>query len=212
MVQSKEEMKSVAEKIMSFNHQTEIEQIIRDNKKEFKVGDNKYRVHYHTLEDNVELDEAQSREYARLIQDPNFLFRLDWVALYKKKNIDLEELDDVYNTINSELKELYIKITEEVEEVGKERYMDTIIEKLQKQEEIINKKKDLLKFSIEDRFNWFTKLYGVYLTLDKEVNGKYVRAYSSFEEFKKSDNNPEQQEVMLKAVSYYKVLNHPKEL
>jgi len=219
MIERKDEIKKVAEKILENSQHNELEDLFKNNFKIWKVGEINYRVHFATHEDFRDLDDALAQEYTRLMRSPNYLHRCDWIKMYEEKGTgndkykNLEDLDDRYNEISRELNELSPKIVEEVDDVARNRLFEgQYIPLVDEQYELSQLKKHLLRYSIEDKLNWFTNLYGVYLTLDIEVDGKFQRKFKSFDEFMKVENSPELEDIILTATRYFKTLNHPKEL
>jgi len=58
------------------------------------------------------------------------------------------------------------------------------IEKIQHEIQLLSiKKTTYLEFSIENQVNLFSYSYLTYLMTEKEVDGKWVRAFNSYDEF-----------------------------
>lgn len=200
------EIKQIAEQINNNQQKAELEKILSDNKAVWEKDNAKYRVHYPTHEDVIAIEDAVAREYSRLVQDPAFLFRADWIVNYRKKNIDIEAMEEEYNEKTEELNQLSIKMTEETDEAEKKKIFHEYLLLLDEQEQLFYKKHDLLKFSIEDKVNFYSKMFGVYVTLDVEKDGKFERLFKTFEDFMKADTNENLKDIMITANKYYQLM------
>ena len=56
-----------------------LENIVKDNKIEFKSGDKTFRVRKPNLEEQEEIDEVRRKKYLGLVRDDSYLFKKQWI-------------------------------------------------------------------------------------------------------------------------------------
>lgn len=166
------------------------EEIIRGNKKEFEFKENKYRVRMPNTGDEIEVEEKKNELYVQLLNDKKYLTKEQLIEVYKKKKINIPELDDEFKKIHEQMKEEMIKmakIPSESKDVLK-NYVLAINNLQIKLKEISRKKVNLLQYSIESKVEHYYFLYLSYLVTEKLDNKNWVKCWKDFEEFKKADS------------------------
>ena len=174
---------------------SEVEEMIRDNKIEFSIEKNKYRVRQLTFDENQQLEKFRRKKYIEFIGDDSMMFQKQWIKKYKEKDIDIDGMEDSIKENLRKEKLLQIKLAQTSDEGRVEELKNQIIE-LRKESAFINiERTDLLNFSIEDQLMVAVNSYYTYLALEKLTGDKdpydkleYVRVYETFEDFSKSTN------------------------
>ena len=104
---AKEGMKAISE----IEETVKMENVIKDNKIVFKSGDNSFRVRKPTLSEQQEIDTIRRKKYMELVRDDSFMFKKQWVEIYKKKGIDINKLEDDAKKIQDDLRGLLSSIS-----------------------------------------------------------------------------------------------------
>lgn len=182
--------------------------LIKDNKVEFIHNKENYRVRMLNQQDKDELDLLRRKKFGELLQDKNILFEKEIIRLYKERGvIDIDDLDKEIKKLWSEINELRMKHGKALEDKEPETILknyDTQIEEcLRKINGIAYQKSLLLENSFERTLEHWTVKMSSWLSLEKEENGNYVRAFDTSENFLKAD-----EELITLTVSFSLALNH----
>lgn len=202
MKQSKEEKKMLAKEALKAIDELEktvqMEDIVKDNKIEFEVGKNLYRLRLPTNRENRLIDEARRKKYTEIIADDSYLFRKEWIKKYKNKGIDIKKMDSDIKTYQGEIEKLMLRLakTEDTKSIG--TLKDEILKVRDERNQIITEKTDLLSYSIEDSLAIYSISYTCYIVLEKKTDDKWAKYFETYEKFDDSTNA----ELVNKA-SYY---------
>lgn len=168
--------------------ETRLENIIKDNKIIFKVGEKTFRLRLPTVEEQEEIDSVRRKKYIELVDDSSYLFRKQWIEKYKNKGIDISKMEgDIRDKIEQVRKNLLklaeAKLPKDIAD------LKTKIDTLRREIHDINlQKTDLMANSIEDQMMIFVNSYTVYLVLEKKEEEKWIRNYKDYEEYNKSED------------------------
>jgi hypothetical protein len=116
------------------------------------------------------------------------MFRKSWIESYKKKGIDIAEMESKGKLVKSELEAAMLRLATTQEPKAITELKNDILKLKDEQFGISMQITDLLSYSIEDQINIFSLSYTDYIVLEKEVNKEWVRAFSSYEEFRKDES------------------------
>lgn len=181
---AKEAMKALSE----LEETTRLEEIIKDNMIEFKVLEDTYRVRKPDFNERQEMDTARRKKYLEFIKDETYLFRKQWVEQYKKKDIDIDAMENKVRTLDGEIKDTLLRLAKSQEPKDIAQLKDQVLKLREEQFNISMEVTDLLSHSIENQLLVYINSYTTYLVLEKKVEEKWVRAYSSYDEFMKSND------------------------
>lgn len=165
-----------------------MEQIIKDNKISFEVEGVKYHIRKPNLVEVTEIEEAKRKKYLEFIKDDSYMFRKSWIESYKKKGIDIAEMESKGKLVKSEMEAAMLRLATATEPKAITELKNEILKLKDEQFGISMQITDLLSYSIEDQINIFSLSYTAFKVLEKEVNKEWVRAFSSYEEFRKDES------------------------
>ena len=198
----KNEMAEEALKALNeLEEETSLENLVKDNKIEFLEGDKLLRVRKLTFQDQKELNSKKRTKYLSFVQDDSYLFRNDWIKIYKNKNIDIQDMRKQIAQTSNNVKAHLLRLAK-AKDVKSIDTLKTEINSLrEKQYELSNQVTDYLSFSIEDSLYSFSNSYTVYLVLEVKEGDNWVKYFKSYEDFEGS----EEIELISKACYY---VNH----
>jgi len=178
------------------------ESIVKDNKIQFKSGEKTYRVRKLNFPERNEIQEVRRTHYLKLIKADDMLFRKQWVALYKEKDIDINKMEDDIKRKQEEIKSLLLRLVK-VQDIKSIQTLKEDISRLRSEQyDIVIEKTDLLKFCIEDQLLLHVNTYTTYLCLERQEGDKWIRNFETFDEFEKCTDA----DLMPKAFEYISVL------
>lgn len=181
---AKEALKALAE----IEEQTKLEDLVKDNKIEFSVNNVIYRVRKPNSIERQEVDIARRKKYLELVKDDSFLFRKQWIKIYKEKGIDIDEMENKVRILDGEIKDLLLRLAQSTEPNDISKLKEEILKKRDEQFSTSIEITDLLAHSIENTLLIFVNSYITYLVFEKKVGENWIRAYKSYEEFMQADD------------------------
>lgn len=179
-----------------------VENIIKDNKIEFKSGIYSYRIRKPNIAETQEIQTVKRKKYIKLVDDDTYFFRKQWIDKYKKKGIDINKMDTDIKVMQSEIESLLLRLAKTSEPKSIQTLEKNIEELRDKQYNISIEKTDLLSHSIEDQLLIFVNSYTTYLVLEKKYGNDWNRAFKSYEDFLNSTDA----ELINNAYSYINYL------
>jgi len=182
---AKEGMKAISE----LEETIKMENVIKDNKIVFTSGGKSFRVRKPTLSEQQEIDSIRRKKYMGLVRDDSFMFRKQWVEIYKKKGIDINKMRDDINRIQDDLRSLLLRLAKTAEPKAVKLLKDEIIKLKDKSYNLSIEMTDLLVYSIEDQLTIHVNSYTTYVVLERNEGGKWTKNFKSYEDFEKSENN-----------------------
>ena len=198
VVMAKEALKAMQE----LEDSVRLENIIKDNKIEFKSGDRTFRVRKPTLEEQQEIDNVRRKKYLELVRDDSYLFKKQWIETYKKKGIDINKIDTDIKRIDDELRRTLLRLAKTTDKKGIGELKNQILKLRDEQYALSIEKTDLLSYSIEDQTFIHAKSYTAYLILERKEKDKWVRHFKDFEEFQRTEDS----DLVSKLFYYFDVL------
>ncbi len=187
-----------------------LENVVKNNKVEFKSGDKSFRVRKPNLEEQQQIDDVRRKKYLELVRDDSYLFRKQWVEAYKKKGVDIGKIETDMKRIEDETRRLLLTLAKTTDAKGIGEIKDQIL-KLRDELYVLSiEKTDLLSYSIEDQTFIHAKSYTAYLILERKIlnnttkdcKDKWIKYFKDFAEFQKSED----QNLIGKLFYYYDIL------
>ena len=179
---AKEAMKAIAE----IEETTRMEELIKDNKIEFTVEEVTYRVRKPNFGERQEIDSARRKKYLELIRDDSYLFRKQWVEVYKKKDIDIDAMENKVRVLDGEIKETLLRLAKSVEPKDITSLKETVLRLRDEQFSISMEVTDLLSHSIENQLLIYVNSFTTFLVLEKKEGETWTRVYKDYDTFMKS--------------------------
>lgn len=181
---AKEALKALAE----IEDTVRMENLVKDNKIEFVVNKENYRVRKPEFGERQEIDLARRKKYLGFVKDETYLFRKQWIEQYKTKGIDIVAMETRVRLLAGEIKDTLLRLATTQEPKDIAQLKQAVINLREEQFQISMEVTDLLSYSIEDQITVYVNSYTTYLVLEKKINDEWVRAYKSYEEFEKMNS------------------------
>lgn len=168
--------------------------VIQDNKLQFAVGEDKFRVRMPTQKELADAEDKRYKTWVRMLQEEDTLPKKKLIALLKEKqNIDIESLEKQKKIEEKKLHEAYLGLA-----ICKDGEQEKIQNYIKKIEEIRNSYIDIF-LEIENNLapaieNRIEGLYSKYLTVactDKYnvTSNEWEKMWKSYSDFE-ADNSP----------------------
>jgi len=202
-----EEAKKISEELNEKYELDKVAGLIKDNKIEFTYKDSEYKVKLLTQKDKDDLDMLRRKKFGQLLQDKDILLEKDLIKIYKERGIDIAEIDDKINKINTEMHGKQLKLGESLSKDSDKSilntYKDEIKDLINQKGALYLQKSGLLEFSLEKQLEYFTIKIISYLSLQIKKDEVYIRAFENIDKFLNSDD-----ELIEKTVSYSLNINY----
>ena len=182
---AKEGMKAITE----LEDSLKMENVIKDNKIVFNVKGKSFRVRKPDLSEQQEIDTIRRKKYLELVRDDSFMFRKQWVEILKKKDIDINKMDEEILKIQDALRGLLLRLAKTAEPKSVKLLKEEINKSRDKLYNLSIEKTDLLVYSIEDQILIHVNSYTTYIILESKKEDKWVKYFDSYESFEKSKDD-----------------------
>ena len=166
----------------------QVENIIKDNKIEFSIKNKNYRVRIPTNKEQEKISKFRRKTYINFIEDDSYLFRKQWIEKYKKKGINIEEMDNQIAKIQANVKALLLDLAKTSESKAIKILKDEILKLRDKQYRLSVEKTDLLFHSIEDQLTIKVNSYTLFTILEKKEEDNWIKCFEDYEKFENSDD------------------------
>lgn len=199
---AEEEVAKIQKEVSEALDQSLIEQALSNNEIEFTYNDKKYRVIKPTFEQKQKVHQRRVRKYTQLLKDDDYMLDVVLRKTYKAKGIDIDEMDRQLVTLEQKKHDVSLKLGKAIKDKRPDdelrQHRDQILELSSQQTGISIDKVNLLQYSIETQVNIHVYTYLSYLVAEKETKeGKWEPAFSSFEEFEKTESQLVSKVIML---------------
>jgi len=181
---AKEALKAINE----LEETVRLENIIKDNKIEFKVKDKVFRVRRPNLIEQQEISRFNRKKYIELVNDDSFLFRKQWIKKYKDKGIDIKKMEDDVRRLQGEIEQLLLRLAKSTDPSSIKKLKEEILKSRDKQFALSIEKTDLLSYSIEDQLLISVNAYTTYLILERKEKENWTKHFEDYKKFQESDN------------------------
>lgn len=164
------------------------QELVKNNKIEFKIKDKTYRVRKMLLSEKEELLEQKAVKFGELLSKPNWKFREQIIEECRNKGYGLDKIDKEISRILAEIENISEKLGKTGDTHQREPLEKEITTLEYEQALIYNKKTQLFQYSIEDYLEFYVKSYLGYLVTEVKANNKWERVFKNYKEFSDSDN------------------------
>lgn len=204
-----DKVKEMTEKVANAMNEDLVERVLTDNKFQFEIDGVKYRVRKPTFSEKQLGFKKKISKFTELMRDkdekgePKYLLEKDWIKQYKDRNIDIEDMDNQIFKLEKQKQSLDMILGKEIEKKSSEddlkKVRDEIYNIQLEQTAISIQKTNLLQFSIEYQLNVYLYSFLTTQVSEKEVDGKWVKVWNSYEEFENSSDEELVNRVTLNA-------------
>lgn len=213
MEENREKMvERVSETINELESISQVENMIKDNKIEFKVKDICYRVRIPTWGEEEEANKYRMIKYKELLTELDekgnkiYLFRDEWQKILKNQNVDIDKMDSNIKQLQLDVNALLLRLAETKNDIGINNLKKEIQELRKRQADISMQKANYLEYSIEEQLRYYSNCFLTYLVLEKKVIVKkddkeietWERTFANYSIFKHNDNH----ELIQKAIFF----------
>lgn len=187
-MENKEKITEALKKLQSLEEEKEVENIVKNNIIMFESKGVKYRIQLPNSEQAVEINNVRRKKRIEFMNDGSYLLKEQWNEIYKKKGVNIEEMNKEVTKIDGEIKTLYLELaTKSEEKVVKE--LNEQLDKL-KNDRIAKSMEitDLLSDSLESQLQIFVDGYVAYTILQRKEADKWVKHFENYDVFSKCED------------------------
>lgn len=165
-----------------------VEDMIKDNMIKFKVDSKTYRIRQPNSDENKELFKTRQKKYIELMKDDDYLFRKQWIELYKKKGINIAKMDKELIGLRDKYEKLCVELAQLTDTKSIERFVKEVEDVKKRMEDISIEQTDLLAYSIEEQIRIYSTSYICYLVLEISDGKEWKKLFNTFQEFEDTNN------------------------
>jgi len=178
-------------KITEFLEIDKLAEMVTNNTIEFTHRDVEYRATRPTHKQKQELNEKRIERFTELMSNDKYVMEDRLIEMYFKKGIDIKELDSKVRVLEKQKQDYMFKLGQAIKE-GKSNTdlltFKTEIQKITEQhQELLMKRAIYMDTSLESQVSVFVYSYLSYLCIQKKVEDKWDKAWSSYEQFMEND-------------------------
>ena len=193
MEEQKTEVKieEINKKLIDTLNLNDIEDLLKANEKTFEYEGNTYRAKKANYRQKQEAYTKRVEKFTELLRKDNYILEDDLRANYKKKGIDVSELDKKISYKVVERDNLMFRLGEAI----KNMLPDNELQQFKKEIEACNneiqflntKRMSYLEFSIENQVLIYTYSYLTFLIAEKKEGENWVRVWNTWEDYLNGD-------------------------
>ena len=201
-----DKLKAIQKEIQENVSLDQIENVLMDNVIEFEHEDKngkitKYRVIKPTAKQKAEIYQSRMKKFTELIQKKEYMLEENLKEQYKKRGIDIDELDKQIQDLEKEKHDFNLKLGEALEKKLPDSHLETLRNEIEKrtnkQTEISMRKTSLLEMSIEQQSVLHTYNYLSFLIAEKYIEfesgktdmDKWVKVWNKWEDYEKEKDD-----------------------
>lgn len=185
-------VKQVLEEIKNNLIEDQVEESITNNQFVFDIGEVKFRVSKPSFKQKQLAYKEKAKKFNELIKDESIPFEEDLKATLKKRGIDLDEMDSEAIALEKKKQEVQYSLGELLAHQGSKKDIETLRDEIINIQQSINyilvRKASFLENSLENQLIVHLYSFLTYLIAEREVDGKWVPAWESFEQYCNSDD------------------------
>lgn len=170
-----------------------IKDLIKNNMINFKVEEQEYRVRILTRKERNELELEKQKYLNKLLREGDFDTEEVLIQNWKKKGIDIREMEKEFEDLSKNEKSHNLKLGELLKNKASEKECQIYKEKI---ENIQQKKLDLnikryqyLAGSMESQLLNFHYKYLTYLCLEKKEKENWAKYFKNFKEYENCEDD-----------------------
>lgn len=166
-----------------------IEEGIKDNQFEYVHADGvKYRVRKPVLRERQEIYEKKMAKFNSLLENPIYKLEDTIKKTYREKHgIDIDGMSKKILNLETQKQAIMLKLGQTLKDKGSEQDMNILKGQIEdianEQNNLSFKKSGYLEFSIENQILTYSYSYLAYLVSEKEVDGKWVKAFETYDDY-----------------------------
>lgn len=184
-----------ADEIKELFKDTEIENLteqnIQNNEIVFEHEGTEYRVRKSNYNEKQKANDFRMKKYVELLRNEDCLLEKDLRELYKKRGIDIGDMDKEILELSKQQQDLMLELGKAIKEdknkTELEDYKNEIVNILSSIQGLNQEKQRLLEISLENRLLTEVYSYLIWLVSEKKVDGKWVQVWDEYEDFMSSD-------------------------
>ena len=170
-----------------------IEEITKSNITAFSHEDVKYRITKPNYQDKQTIYKERVKKFTELLRDDSFTLEKDLKKLYLKRGIDIDGMAKKITSLETKKEGVQYKLGEVLKKDGNEKDCETYKKEIQdiqeEQKQLAVESSALLEFTIENQVMLHMYNYMTYVITEKEADGKFVKAFESFQKFMEIDDD-----------------------
>ncbi len=190
-VEIQKNIDDMKEKIKDVIDIDRVNDLIKDNKYEFEYQNIKYRVNKPNFKQKQDINNKRITKYAEMLKNDSYLLEEDLIKLYKKRGIDIKELDNQSESLSKRIRDYLLQLGKMIKENKSEDECKIIRDEIENlrimQQEISMKRVVYLETSIESQINVFVYSYLAFITTEKLIEDKWVLAWKNYDDFMSAD-------------------------
>lgn len=191
----------VLKEINTLLNLNDIADLINSNEKIFEFEGVTYRVRKPNFNQKQEIYNKKMERYIEMLKNDKYLLAKDLVELYKKRGIDLNELDINLKNKIKKRDDFMVKLGGEIKNNANDeslKVLKTEIEELNLAIQVLSiEKTSYLEISIENQLNSYIYSYCIYLVTEKKDGENWVKVWDSYDKFMN-----DKQELLSKLIYY----------
>lgn len=206
-----EKIDEVTKKATEDLNQDLLDKILQGKDFEFEIKGIQYKVRKPTFVDKQKVYKEKIKKYTELLKDENLMLETDLKEQYKKRGIDIDDIQNKIMNLEQEKKSYQLKLGDILigngVESDAEIYKKQIEDIIRKQKELSMKKTSLMEYCLEQQLVVFLYAYLTTLIVDKKVGEKWEKVWNSYEEFEASPD-----EEIINKIAFYSTLMMQEEI
>jgi hypothetical protein len=183
----KKEVEEMQKKISTTLEMDKLSEMLVDNKIEFEANGVSYRTTKPTFKQKQEANEKRVTKFGELMKDDKYVMEDTLIEMYKKKNVDIKEMDNKLLSLDKQRQAYLFKLGQAIKENKDNAELETYKDEIQKitnqQQEITMKRAILMDASLESQLNVFVYTYIAYLVTEKKENDVWVKVWNTYDDF-----------------------------
>lgn len=190
-VKNEEVLTELKTKVENAINKDFIEEISKDNKMEFTYEGILYRICKPNYNHKQLIYKERVKKFTELLKDNSYSLEKDLKKQYLVRDIDIDGMTEKVKLLEKKKEDLQFKLGELLKKEAPEQDCEILkkeIENINTEQFTINmEKQGYLEFSIENQVTLHVYNFMTSLITEKKVGEDWVPAFSSFDDFMKSD-------------------------
>lgn len=170
-----------------------VEDLIKSNKSEFTHNDIKYRLCKMNYEQKQEVYRERVKKFTMLLKDKAYSLEKDLKKDYLERGIDIDAMTKKVQALEKQKDDLLLKLGEQLKKDAPDNDCEVYKKEIEKineeQKNLALEKQTLLEFTLENQVLVHMYNYMTYIASEKQVGEAWVKAFKTFDEFQKTDDD-----------------------
>lgn len=187
--------------MLNFN---EIANLIKNNEQIFELKGVTYRIMKPSYKQRQEVYKKRIEKYTELLKDDRYLLERDLKKIYKKRGIDLDEMDIILQNKMKKRDDFMIKLGGEIKNNANDQTLNILKDEIEsinlEIQKLTMEKSSLLEISLEQQLGVFVYTYFVFLLAEKKEGDNWIKVWNTYGEFENGDTE------LINRLSYFSTL------